>query len=523
MTTTLTYLGHACFLFETEKAACLIDPWLSPRGAFLGTWRQLPPNDHLLAGVMETMRKKPVAIYVTHEHEDHYDEETLAKILPLAAGLFIPAYENDFLKNLIVRNLGGAPHLLPENEEQTFHDIRFRIFIDESGINRDSSIFLRSNELSFFDGNDCKIFDRAHWLKEQCGPIDIMSSQFSGANMHPICYDMPPEEYKQVSRQKKMRKFVATRNYIRDLAPKYFLPSAGPAVFPYPEHYALNFEAESIFPKWWEFEAYLKSKNDPVSFAPLDAGGSAVSDGTTITFQRLAAPLSKDDIDGMVAYYRAVDAKAPAAAPLPENDILDFFEREMNSKIAVLKAHPGIKFGCPLYFDIKTGATASVTYLIDPQRLALEKADKAAITEPYYLHGTSLAALEKLMHSGKGWGTYFLSFLFRSRRVPDVFDTVMATFFVANDAGELDFGLRKIAGFRTNDEYITLKHDGAEVTCKRFCPHQGADLKYAAFDGRYVTCPRHQWRFDCANGGKADNSDDTIDAEIKTNPLKARQ
>ena len=43
--TTLTYLGHACFLFETRAAACLIDPWLSPKGAFLGAWRQLPPND----------------------------------------------------------------------------------------------------------------------------------------------------------------------------------------------------------------------------------------------------------------------------------------------------------------------------------------------------------------------------------------------------------------------------------------------------------------------------------------------
>jgi nitrite reductase/ring-hydroxylating ferredoxin subunit len=147
----------------------------------------------------------------------------------------------------------------------------------------------------------------------------------------------------------------------------------------------------------------------------------------------------------------------------------------------------------------------------------MEKANASAIVEPYYLHRTSFEAIGKLMRSGKGWGTYFLSFLFRSRRVPDVFDSAMGTFFVANNDADLDFGLKKLAEFRDSNEYITLASpDGkSTVSCRRFCPHQGADLKYATFDGRHVTCPRHQWRFDCENGGKADNSNDTIDATIE--------
>src|SRR5690606_15844771 len=114
--TTLTYLGHASFFFETEKAACLIDPWFNPRGAFLGTWRQLPPNDHCLSWVLEKMKQKPVLVYVTHEHEDHYDEKTLHEILPHAAAFCVPDYENDFLKNLIARNLGVAPKLVAEDD-----------------------------------------------------------------------------------------------------------------------------------------------------------------------------------------------------------------------------------------------------------------------------------------------------------------------------------------------------------------------------------------------------------------------
>src|SRR4051812_21097031 len=106
MTTTLTYLGHAGFFFETEKAAVLIDPWLSRKGAFLGTWRQLPPNNHCLKWAIDKMKSKPTIVYVTHEHEDHYDEEALKQLLPHAQALTIAAFENTFLKKLIEKNLG---------------------------------------------------------------------------------------------------------------------------------------------------------------------------------------------------------------------------------------------------------------------------------------------------------------------------------------------------------------------------------------------------------------------------------
>lgn len=513
----LTYLGHACFFFETDTAACLIDPWLSPRGAFLGTWRQLPPNDHCLSWVLDKMKAKPVLIYVTHEHEDHYDEETLKVLLPYAEGLYMPRYENTFLKKLVEKNLRVQPHLIDENVEQRFHDIRFKIFIDESGINRDSAIFLKTEGLSFFDGNDCKIFDRATWLVEQCGSIDILSSQFSGANMHPICYEMKDDEYRKVSHQKKMRKFVAVRNYIADLKPRFYMPSAGPAIFPFPEHFHLNFEKETIFPKWWEFQEYLQEKGDPVEFIPLAVGSSAVADGKgQISFEKLSEKLCDEKLKDIIDYYRKIDRAISALPPVDEKDVLAFFERELSKKIAVLKKTPNIRLGCPLYIEIKRHKGASLGYRLDPEKCELEKWNLDGIHAPYYRHTTSIDALEKFMRSGKGWGTYFLAFLFRSKRDPDVFDSVLGTFFVANDDDDLAFGLERLIGFRESDEYITLTSaDGqASVICRRFCPHQGADLKYAKFDGQHVVCPRHQWRFDCQNGGKADNSNDTIDATI---------
>ncbi|MDE1151580.1 MAG: MBL fold metallo-hydrolase [Micavibrio sp.] len=514
--TTLTYLGHACFLFETDAAAILIDPWLSPEGAFLGTWRQLPPNDHCLAFVEAKMKQKPVAIYVTHEHEDHYDEKTMRRLLPLAKALYIPDYENHFFKNLMVKNLGAAPQVLGEDAPEMFHDISFKIFIDESGINRDSAIFLKTPDLSFLDANDCKIFDRATFLLERCGPIDILSSQFSGANMHPICYDMPEESYREISRQKRMRKFVAVRNFIKDLKPRYYLPSAGPAVFPYPQHEALNFQEKNIFPKWWEFRDFLGGKAD-VEFVPLDVLGTATgAAGQPPAFAGMAKEITDAEIMDIIHKYRALDAALPKAAKISEAAIFAFFGSEMNKKIEVLKSNPKVSIDCTLFIDIRKEDGTDTLYCLKPGTLQLEKADKSAIAPPYYLHTTSTAALEKFIQSGKGWGTYFLSFLFRGKRDPDVFDTALGTFFVANDAADLDYGLKKLVEFRDSDEYITLEApDGkSSVSCRRFCPHQGADLTYANFDGKYVICPRHQWRFNCENGGKADNSNDTLDATI---------
>lgn len=514
----LTYLGHACFCIETDAAALLIDPWLSPKGAFLGSWRQLPPNDHCLEWVIAKARSKPMMIYVTHEHEDHYDEETLKALLPLASGLIIPDYENDFMLNLVERHLRVAPRLARENELQHFHDIAFRIFISESGINRDSAIFVEAGGLTFLDCNDCKIFDRAPWLLENCGRIDVLTAQFSGANMHPTSYDMPAEAYRRISRQKRMRKFRAVHQFIEDLGARYFVPSAGPAVFPAPEHYALNFETDGVFPKWWEFRSFCEARNGKAAFVALDVGGTAAPahDGT-IGFNGLAEPLTDHDIDDFIAYYRLVDARHRRPAMPPEAEIVGFFERGFAAKARAMADAGDMKAGCPLYLELVRADGTGLAYRIDPDRPMLEKLMRCDPQPPYYLHRTSAAAIGRLMLSGKGWGTYYLSLLFRSRRDPDTYDSVLGTFFVANDEEDLRFGLRKLVEFRDNDEYVVLHSpDGARsVSCKRYCPHQGADLKYAHFDGRYIICPRHHWKFDCEQGGLADHSRETLDATIQ--------
>ncbi|MFH5185585.1 hypothetical protein ACHHV8_24680 [Paenibacillus sp. TAB 01] len=70
----ITFLGHAGFCVETTNAIIIMDPWLSPTGAFDGAWFQFPRNHHLGAYVQEKLRTthKERYLYISHEHKDRF-------------------------------------------------------------------------------------------------------------------------------------------------------------------------------------------------------------------------------------------------------------------------------------------------------------------------------------------------------------------------------------------------------------------------------------------------------------------
>ena len=52
----ITYLGHAGFCVETSQSIVIMDPWMSPTGAFDSAWFQFPCNHHLAALVQEKLQ-----------------------------------------------------------------------------------------------------------------------------------------------------------------------------------------------------------------------------------------------------------------------------------------------------------------------------------------------------------------------------------------------------------------------------------------------------------------------------------
>ncbi len=99
----VTYLGHAGFCIETAAAVVVMDPWLSPEGAFDAAWFQFPRNHHLAPEVRRTLQEsdKECFIYVSHEHHDHFDPGFLASLPNEKLTYVVPHFERDALRSAV--------------------------------------------------------------------------------------------------------------------------------------------------------------------------------------------------------------------------------------------------------------------------------------------------------------------------------------------------------------------------------------------------------------------------------------
>ena len=509
----ITYLGHAGFAIEEGDTLLVIDPWLGRNGAFDRAWFQFPRNHHLLDELLGKVRgARHLGLYVSHEHEDHFCRDTLGALCPHSPTAIIARYRaGDFAA--LMRSSGFADiRELDDGEATDFHDLQVRVFIDESGINRDSAILVTDRcGRKFLNFNDCKIFDRCILLHKLYAPIDVFTCQFTGATMHPICYEYEEATYRSISRSKRHAKFRGVRTAIERLQPAIYLPSAGPAAFLDPALFHLNFETEGVFPRSWEFKAYLdetRCRAEVVQLAPggwLDVQSDVREGGPRLD-------LDPRDLRAYLTRYQA-DVLGSAGSHAAPTDL----EAAQHALIAALQrkldVYAAFKDRLKMRSNVYFGLAETSGYIkVDFSACRVTAVD--AIAEPaYYLHSTSLERLRDVIAGRMSWETYFLTFRFRNRRVPDEYDSGVVMFLFA-DPDSYRYGMEQLIRHREGRERITVASaDGADAyEINRFCPHQGADLKYALVDGGTLICPRHHWRFDLADGGKCTANEDTIRA-----------
>ena len=98
----ITYLGHAGFCVETSRSIVIMDPWLSPTGAFDASWFQYPCNHHLAALVQEKLQDptKERYLYISHEHKDHFDIAFLKSLAARDFTLVLAHYRRPALREL---------------------------------------------------------------------------------------------------------------------------------------------------------------------------------------------------------------------------------------------------------------------------------------------------------------------------------------------------------------------------------------------------------------------------------------
>jgi UDP-MurNAc hydroxylase len=344
----VTYYGQACTLIEAAGRKILTDPWLT-EGAYLGTWF----HTHVLedAGLTpETMPKDIDYIFISHEHEDHLDPETLRHFdpnIPVLICRFPTPKFRDYLRQLGLRNIierpSGDTLKLGDGLEVTIYGT--------AEYTNDSAIVVRGDGCTVFNETDCKL-GYADLVRLGTEGIDIGFYMFSGANWYPMMYDYPVEVRRAAARRRRSSLLRGLVQRVKLTRPRLVVPAAGPCTVLDPELLWLNSPEDGIFIDPDEAVAAVNSAN---------LGAHAVN---------LAATDVWDSRTG-------IEHRAPAAFRLPRQEyVREAAARHAHRILTAKAAEPPAQADLPArvhaFFDEIVGAQSPELRRRIGARLALQ-------------------------------------------------------------------------------------------------------------------------------------------------------
>ena len=484
----LKFWGHNCFSIISNKTLLITDPWFSKSGAFFGSWFQYPKNHHLKKEILKMIDLfEDTYIFITHEHQDHYDKEFLSNVRK-DTKILIPNYKDKSFKQ-DCESL--ALKVIEIKDTETVYlnkNFWVRPYISHVGINHDSAILIVTEDFKFFNQNDCKIFDRLDEIKES---IDYYSVQFSGATWHPSNFIISDKKKKEVSNHK-------VKN---NLNPKYFLPAAGPAIFPYLDD-DLSFGIDNIFIHHNYLNNYL-GNNNVGNVLYLNPGDYLDSKKKLPIYP----PINHNDLEeykkDTINVWDNLDTSFDRA--LLEKAINDRLNKIQD--IDMIET-PILIFNFIDIFDKKD--------FHNNNKIFIDLSRKKILSEfKYDIPYEEIIADKKyfaLMHSKERWQNIYLSLRAKVIREPDIFSNDL-NIFLFSDIENIreNFILTK----NISNERIQVTNKNGEVfEINRFCPHNGADLCNAEINSdNYLVCPRHGWKFDLINEGVDKLSKTTINSK----------
>lgn len=498
------FLGHSGFAVRRGDALLLCDPWMSPAGAYNASWFQYPeyPTDDL-APLLE-----PDAVYISHEHLDHFDPEFLARLdrrTPLVTGRFQK-------KRLLVklRRMGFREVIELDDFEcyRIAEDFAIRVATPTYNCPPhwfDSCCILEMDGRKLFNLNDCNLALPVDRLRQE--RFDVMFAQASPAIWYPLVYTNYPAEQKRelmaARRESAVDSFVTAAKAIQ---PALAVPCAGPPCF-FDDDLADFFTApDSMFPTPPIAARRLAEETD-IASQILKPGDRLVLSNGGWTVQAHPRYRDFDYERDRVRYYntrrdakRAVVERVKAAVPEPEPGLFDRFR---NHLVGLIEKNPyfsahidmrvlfdvtGPEGGCWI-IDFRDKPRPEIVYPDDgePCRYRFEVASKY---------------LDQVLRDEMSWEDMFLSLRFKASRNPDVYSQHLFTFFKMGDHASLqkiasaEIALRKGAP----EDVFTLTANGATYEVQRFCPHAGSDLSGGKVVDGQLICAGHNWKFDLESG-----------------------
>lgn len=235
----IKWVNHASYIFSYKSINLMTDPWLEGR-VFNESWELLSKT------ALDYSEFKDIThIWFSHEHPDHFFPPNLKKI------------PKEFLKNITVlfqttrdkkvkkycEQLGFKEviELDPFREHELSDGVK--IVCSKVKNDTDSWLFLKTDEVSFLNVNDC-IFETAEELTEVSkaigGSVDVLFTQFSYASW---AGNPDDTELKQLQAKEKLSEI---KNHITYFKPKYTIPFASYIWFCNEANFHMNGQVNKI-------------------------------------------------------------------------------------------------------------------------------------------------------------------------------------------------------------------------------------------------------------------------------------
>ena len=228
-------LGQACTLIETKNERIIVDPWIvGPCN--VNSWYTLRNK----AATRKNIPTDVDYIYISHEHQDHFQEETLKefnKNIPIYICKFpTDRFYNEILK-LGFKNVVELPSWKPE---KLSNDLEITSIKNPDLMFEDSALLIKSDQGTIFCQTDCKM-DFNSLKKVNAAKPDIGFFMYSVANWYPDAYNYSQEKRDEIAMKRKVNKINGFVNYVDIIKPKYAIAYAGGPLFPHKSQLKLNY------------------------------------------------------------------------------------------------------------------------------------------------------------------------------------------------------------------------------------------------------------------------------------------
>ena len=506
---TIEYLGHSGISIEHAGNLLICDPWMNPRGAYNASWFQYPEYPHADLGALLA----PAAVYVSHEHPDHYDPWFLAQ-LPKST----PMITGRFHKRLVKRNLEDLGfETIVELDDFESYEIAPEFTVEVAVPTHncaphwfDSCAFIQAGDRHIFNLNDANPALELDRLRER--RIDLLLAQASPAIWYPLaytCYDAArKKELRRARRESAIDSFVTTAIA---LDPALAIPFAGPPCF-FDEALAEHFLVEDSMFATAPVAAERLAAQSSIATEVLKPGDRLHLEAAGNRAEREPAYADFEYERDRKSYFEAHKQEkqalvAEVLSAIPEAEA-GLFERFRDHMRPLIKRNPFFvaRINIRVLFEV-TGPHGG-SWVVDFRDVPHDDVvyEHAGEDCPYRFRFES-RNIDQVMRGELSWEDLLLSLRFEASRDPDRYNQHLFTFLKMGDHAALQaIVTAEMAMPGVPEDTFELETGGQRYEVQRFCPHAGSDLTDAELvDGRIV-CPGHRWHFEIGSGTCAESN-----------------